>query len=158
MLHSGILPNHARWARFFSNLRYVVSDEIHVYRGIFGSNVANVMRRLRRICRHYGSDPRFICSSATIANPRELAERLTGTRFRLIDCDGAPRGRKHFVLWNPPVLSRTSMDRRSSNLEARDLLRDLILNDTRPEWVQWAREWLALARTPEPQPRPWAIS
>lgn len=122
MLHSGILPNHARWARFFSNLRYVVSDEIHVYRGIFGSNVANVMRRLRRICHHYGSDPRFICSSATIANPRELAERLTGMKFRLIDCDGAPRGRKHFVLWNPPVLSRTSMDRRSSNLEARDLL------------------------------------
>ena len=122
MLHSGILPNHARWARFFSRLRYVVCDEIHVYRGIFGSNVANVLRRLRRICRHYGSTPRFIASSATIANPRELAEQLTGLPFRLIADDGAPRGCKHFVLWNPPVLSATTMDRRSSNLEARDLL------------------------------------
>jgi len=122
MLHSGILPNHARWARFFSQLRYVVCDEIHVYRGIFGSNVANVLRRLRRICRHYGSDPVFICSSATIANPKELAEQLTGLPFRLIDEDGSPRGRKHFVLWNPPVMSATTMDRRSSNLEARDLL------------------------------------
>lgn len=122
MLHSGILPNHARWARFFTNLRYVVCDEIHVYRGIFGSNVANVLRRLRRICRHYGSDPLFICSSATIANPRELAENLSGHPFRLIDDDGAPRGRKHFVLWNPRVLSEATMDRRSSSLEARDLL------------------------------------
>ena len=122
MLHSGILPNHARWARFFSNLRYIVCDEIHVYRGIFGSNVANVMRRLQRICRHYGGSPQFICSSATIANPKDLAERITGRTFALVDKDGAPRGRKHFVLWNPPVLSRTTMDRRSSNLEARDLL------------------------------------
>ncbi len=122
MLHAGILPNHAKWARFFASLKYVVCDEIHVYRGIFGSNVANVLRRLQRICRHYGSEPRFICSSATIANPAELAEGLTGRAFRLIDRDGAPRGRKHFVLWNPPVLSQTSMDRRSSNLEARDLL------------------------------------
>jgi len=123
MLHAGVLPNHARWARFFSHLRYIVCDEIHVYRGIFGSNVANVMRRLRRICRHYGSTPQFICSSATIANPVELAEGLSGgLPFRAIERDGAPRGRKHFVLWNPPVLSHTSMDRRSSNLEARDLL------------------------------------
>ncbi|MFH1143270.1 MAG: DEAD/DEAH box helicase [Candidatus Eisenbacteria bacterium] len=122
MLHSGILPNHARWARFFSNLHTVVCDEIHVYRGIFGSNVANVLRRLRRICRHYGSDPRFICSSATIANPKELAEQLAGEPFTLIDEDGSPRGGKHFVLWNPPILSTTTMDRRSSNLEARDLL------------------------------------
>jgi DEAD/DEAH box helicase domain-containing protein len=122
MLHSGILPNHARWARFFTNLRYVVCDEIHVYRGIFGSNVANVLRRLRRICRHYGSDPLFICSSATIANPKALAENLTGHPFRLVDNDGAPRGAKHFVLWNPRVISEATMDRRSSNLEARDLL------------------------------------
>jgi len=126
MLHAGILPNHAKWARFFSQLRYVVCDEIHVYRGIFGSNVANVMRRLRRICRHYGADPRFICSSATIANPGELAEGLTGVKFRRIDRDGSPRGRKHFALWNPPVLSHTSMDRRSSNLDARDLLLSFI--------------------------------
>jgi DEAD/DEAH box helicase domain-containing protein len=126
MLHAGILPNHAKWARFFSQLQYVVCDEIHVYRGIFGSNVANVMRRLRRICRHYGAEPRFICSSATIANPGELAEGLTGMRFRRIDRDGSPRGRKHFALWNPPVLSHTSMDRRSSNLDARDLLLSFI--------------------------------
>jgi DEAD/DEAH box helicase domain-containing protein len=122
MLHSGILPNHARWARFFTHLRYVVCDEIHVYRGIFGSNVANVLRRLRRICRHYGSDPVFVCCSATIANPKELAESVTGCPFRLIDQDGSPRGRKHFVLWNPRILSEATMDRRSSNLEARDLL------------------------------------
>ncbi len=122
MLHSGILPNHAKWARFFSQLRYVVCDEIHVYRGIFGSHVANVLRRLQRICRHYGASPRFICSSATIANPAELAAGLTGLSFHLIDRDGSPRGRKHFALWNPPILSRTSMDRRSSNLDARDLL------------------------------------
>ncbi len=121
MLHSGILPNHARWARFFSSLRYIVCDEIHVYRGIFGSNVANVMRRLQRICRHYGADPRFICSSATIANPQELAEGLTGCKFTLVERDGSPRGRKHFALWNPRVISETTMDRRSSNLEARDL-------------------------------------
>ncbi len=126
MLHAGILPNHAKWARFFSQLQYVVCDEIHVYRGIFGSNVANVMRRLRRICRHYGADPKFICSSATIANPGELAEGLTGVKFRQIDRDGSPRGRKHFALWNPPILSHTSMDRRSSNLDARDLLLSFI--------------------------------
>ncbi|MBM3317883.1 MAG: DEAD/DEAH box helicase [Candidatus Eisenbacteria bacterium] len=126
MLHSGILPNHARWARFFTSLRYVVCDEIHVYRGIFGSNVANVLRRLRRICRHYGSDPLFICSSATIANPRELAENLTGRPFRLVDDDGAPRGRKHFVLWNPRLISEATMDRRSSNLEARDLMASFV--------------------------------
>ena len=126
MLHSGILPNHARWARFFSNLRYVVCDEIHVYRGIFGSNVANVLRRLRRICRHYGSHPRFICSSATIANPRELAEQLTGETFALVDRDGSPRGQRHFALWNPPVISETTMDRRSANIEARDLLASFV--------------------------------
>ncbi|MBD3236943.1 MAG: DEAD/DEAH box helicase, partial [Candidatus Eisenbacteria bacterium] len=126
MLHSGILPNHARWARFFANLRFVVCDEIHVYRGVFGSNVANVLRRLQRICRHYGGDPVFICASATIANPQELAEGLTGRPFRLIDQDGAPRGRKHFALWNPRVLSATTMERRSSNLEARDILLSLV--------------------------------
>jgi DEAD/DEAH box helicase domain-containing protein len=121
MLHSGILPNHARWARFFSSLRYVVCDEIHVYRGIFGSNVANVLRRLQRICRHYGADPKFICSSATIANPGELAEGLTGQKFSLIERDGSPRGKKYFALWNPRLISETSMDRRSSNIEAKEL-------------------------------------
>jgi DEAD/DEAH box helicase domain-containing protein len=82
MVHSGILPHHPRWAKLFENLQFVVIDELHSYRGVFGSHLANILRRLRRVCRHYGSDPRFICSSATIANPKDLAERLTGTAVR----------------------------------------------------------------------------
>ena len=85
MLHSGILPHHPRWAKLFENLRYVIIDELHAYRGVFGSHLCNVLRRLRRICRHYGSNPVFLCSSATIANPRELAERLTEQPFELVD-------------------------------------------------------------------------
>src|SRR6516164_8568781 len=94
MLHSGILPHHPRWAKLFENLKFVVIDELHAYRGVFGSHLSNIMRRLQRVCRHYGSDPVFICSSATIANPRELAEGLTGRSFELIDKSGAPRGEK----------------------------------------------------------------
>ena len=89
MLHSGILPHHPRWAKLFENLQFVVIDELHSYRGVFGSHLANILRRLRRVCRHYGSDPRFICSSATIANPKDLAERLTGQPFELVDRNGA---------------------------------------------------------------------
>jgi DEAD/DEAH box helicase domain-containing protein len=126
MLHQGILPYHTRWARFFSALKYVVIDEIHTYRGIFGSNVANVIRRLTRICRHYGSNPQFICSSATIANPVDLAQRLTGVPMALIDNDGSPRGAKQFVLWNPPCIDVGSMERRSSNVEAQRLMVDLM--------------------------------
>jgi DEAD/DEAH box helicase domain-containing protein len=107
MLHAGILPNHARWNRFFANLKYVVMDEVHAYRGVFGSHLANVIRRLKRICRHYGSRPQFICSSATIANPREHAERIAGEEMELVTNDGAPRGPKHFILWNPPKLQST---------------------------------------------------
>ena len=92
MLHSGILPHHPRWAKLFENLRYIVIDELHAYRGVFGSHLANILRRLERICRHYGSEPRFICSSATIANPRELAERLTAAPFSLVNRSGAPHG------------------------------------------------------------------
>jgi DEAD/DEAH box helicase domain-containing protein len=125
MLHSGILPNHAGWAEFFATLRWVVIDEIHTYRGIFGSNVANVIRRLRRICRHYGSDPVFLCSSATIANPGELAEKLTGHRFTVVTNDGSARGTKYFVLWNPPAMGET-MERRSPQAEATELLVDLV--------------------------------
>ncbi|MFH1566871.1 MAG: DEAD/DEAH box helicase [Gemmatimonadota bacterium] len=106
MLHQGILPQHARWNRFFTHLKYVVIDEVHAYRGIFGSHLANVMRRLRRICRHYGAAPQFICSSATIANPKEHAGRICGTEMELVDEDGSPRGPKRFVLWNPPLLGR----------------------------------------------------
>lgn len=104
MLHQGILPQHARWNRFFANLKYVVLDEVHSYRGVFGSHLANVLRRMKRICRHYGSDPQFICCSATIANPKEHAESITGTQMVLIDNDGSPRGPKRFVFWNPPLL------------------------------------------------------
>jgi len=126
MLHAGVLPNHPAWSRFFSELRFVVLDEIHAYRGIFGSNVGNVIRRLRRIARHYGSDPVFLCSSATIANPRELASRLVGGEVLVVDRDGSPRGPKRFVLWNPPFLDPNGVERRSSNVEGKDLLVRLV--------------------------------
>jgi len=103
MLHSAILPHHTKWFKLFENLRYVVIDELHTYRGLFGSHVANVVRRLRRICRHYGSDPTFICASATIANPRELAEAMLEAPVQLIDDNGAPSGRRHVLVINPPV-------------------------------------------------------
>ncbi len=104
MLHLGILPNHSRWAPLLRSLRYVVIDEMHIYRGVFGSHVANVIRRLRRLCAHYGSDPVFILCSATIANPGELAEGLIGRPVEVIEEDGAPQGRRHFVFWNPPII------------------------------------------------------
>ncbi|MGH9173871.1 MAG: DEAD/DEAH box helicase, partial [Vicinamibacterales bacterium] len=119
MLHSGILPHHPRWAKLFENLRYVVIDELHAYRGVFGSHLCNVLRRLRRIAQHYGSDPQFVCSSATIANPRELAERLAERRFELVSESGAPRGEKFFVFVNPPVVNRELGIRRSYLAETR---------------------------------------
>jgi DEAD/DEAH box helicase domain-containing protein len=119
MLHSGILPHHPRWAKLFENLKFVIIDELHAYRGVFGSHLANIMRRLQRVCRHYGSDPIFICSSATIANPRELAEGLTGRRFELIDQSGAPRGEKFFLFVNPPVVNKELGIRRSYLTESR---------------------------------------
>src|SRR5262245_27510165 len=105
MLHSGILPHHTKWVNLFQNLRYIVIDELHAYRGVFGSHLANVLRRLRRICRHYGSAPQFIMASATIANPRELAERLTGEAVSDITESGAPTGEKLFLCYNPPVVN-----------------------------------------------------
>jgi DEAD/DEAH box helicase domain-containing protein len=119
MLHSGILPHHPKWARLLENLRYVVIDELHAYRGVFGSHLGNVLRRLSRICRHYGSDPLFICSSATIANPGELAERLAGRPFELVEESGAPRGEKLFLFVNPPVVNKELGIRRSYLSEAR---------------------------------------
>ncbi len=119
MLHSGILPHHPRWAKLFENLRFIVLDELHTYRGVFGSHLANVLRRLRRICDHYGSHPVFICCSATIANPAALAERLTGERFELVERSGAPRGEKLFVFVNPPVVNKQLGIRRSYLAEAR---------------------------------------
>ncbi|RPH56910.1 MAG: DEAD/DEAH box helicase, partial [Acidobacteria bacterium] len=119
MLHSGILPHHPKWAKLFENLQFIVIDELHAYRGVFGSHLANVLRRLHRICRHYGSRPVFICSSATIANPRELAERLTEQSFALVEESGAPRGEKWFVFVNPPVVNRELGIRRSYLAETR---------------------------------------
>jgi DEAD/DEAH box helicase domain-containing protein len=119
MVHSGVLPHHPRWAKLFENLHFIVIDELHAYRGVFGSHLTNVLRRLRRICRHYGSDPQFICSSATIANPTALAERLTEKPFSLVEKSGAPRGEKFFVFVNPPVVNRQLGIRRSYIAEAR---------------------------------------
>jgi len=136
MLHQGILPHHARWNRFFSHLKYVVIDEVHAYRGVFGSHLANVIRRLDRICRHYGSTPQFICSSATIANPLEHAQHITGRPMELVTTDGSPRGPKRFVMWNPPPLERAAQgqndnwraggDRRSPLWEAVYLMAALV--------------------------------
>ncbi len=106
MLHTGILPHHTKWVKLFENLRYVVIDELHQYRGVFGSHVANVVRRLRRICRFYGSDPVFICCSATIANPAELARNIARTPVTLVDDNGAPSGPKTVAVYNPPVVNR----------------------------------------------------
>ena len=119
MVHSGILPHHPRWAKLFENLQFIIIDELHAYRGVFGSHLSNVLRRLRRVCRHYGSDPQFICSSATIANPAELAGRLAERPFELVEKSGAPRGEKYFVFVNPPVVNRELGIRRSYVAEAR---------------------------------------
>lgn len=129
MLHSGVLPHHTKWVSLFENLKYIVIDEVHTYRGVFGSHVANVIRRLKRICRFYGSDPIFICTSATIANPKEIAEQLTGNPMRLIDDNGAPTGTKHFVFYNPPVVNKPLNIRRSATLEARNIAKLFLEND-----------------------------
>jgi DEAD/DEAH box helicase domain-containing protein len=105
MLHQAILPHHTKWAQFFENLAYVVIDELHTYRGVFGAHVANLIRRLKRVCAFYGVQPRFILCSATIANPAELAERLIGAPVTAIDQSGSPQGAKHLLLWNPPVVN-----------------------------------------------------
>ncbi|HEY8634733.1 MAG TPA: DEAD/DEAH box helicase [Candidatus Dormibacteraeota bacterium] len=120
MLHAGLLPHHTRWRRLFSSLDFVVIDELHMYRGLFGSQVANVIRRLKRICAFYGSTPTFICASATIANPLQLAKRLLEEEnIELVERNGAPRGERRLVFYNPPLLNRETGIRRSSMLEAR---------------------------------------
>jgi len=126
MLHSGILPHHTRWARYFESLKYVVIDELHYYRGVYGSHLANLLRRLRRICEFYGAHPQFICCSATIANPRELAQALTGEAFELVERNGAPRGEKFFVFYNPPVVNRQLGIRRSYINESRRMAMEFI--------------------------------
>ncbi len=120
MLHAGLLPHHTRWRRLFSSLDFVVIDELHMYRGLFGSQVANVIRRLKRICAFYGSSPTFICTSATIANPLQLAKRLLEEEnIELVERNGAPRGERRLIFYNPPLLNREMGVRRSSMLEAR---------------------------------------
>ncbi|MCI3922523.1 DEAD/DEAH box helicase [Paenibacillus sp. TRM 82003] len=121
MLHSAILPHHTKWVKLFENLKFIVIDEVHAYRGVFGSHVANVIRRLKRICKFYGSNPQFICASATIANPKEHAEKLIGESAALIDNNGAPAGVKHFVFYNPPVVNQQLGIRKSSVLESQRL-------------------------------------
>ncbi len=131
MLHAGILPQHPRWAAFFTNLTAVVIDEMHIYRGVFGSHVANVLRRLRRICRFYGSEPQFFLASATIANPDAVAERMVEAPVTVIgpERDGAPQGAKEIVFYNPPLLDPALGIRRSSNLEASDLAAHFLAHD-----------------------------
>ena len=128
MLHAGILPHHTKWAKCFENLRYVVIDELHYYRGVYGSHLANVIRRLKRICAFYGSNPQFICCSATIANPKELAEALGEMPFELLDLNGSPAGEKYFVFYNPPVVNRQLGIRRSYLHETRRIATELILH------------------------------
>jgi DEAD/DEAH box helicase domain-containing protein len=131
MLHVGILPHHTNWGDFLANLALVVVDEAHVYRGVFGSHVANVLRRLRRLANAYGTEPRFVLTSATIANPRELASKLTGLDFHLIEKDGAPRGSREILMCNPPLIDERSGKRASSLSEAAELFADMVASGTR---------------------------
>jgi DEAD/DEAH box helicase domain-containing protein len=132
MLHVGVLPNHAAWGDFFANLAAVVVDEAHVYRGVFGSHVANVLRRLRRVAAAYGTEPRFLLASATIANPVELAERLTGLEdFAHVERDGSPGAARHIAMWNPPVTDEALQTRRSALGEAAEMVAELVKGGAR---------------------------
>lgn len=129
MLHTGILPHHTAWKDFFAALRFIIIDEMHAYRGVFGSHVANVIRRLKRISRFYGSQPQFILTSATIANPQELAERLVEKPITVIDRDGSPHGERHFLIYNPPLLDKKMGIRQSTLLEGSMLAGELLDED-----------------------------
>ncbi len=131
MLHLGILPGHERWAEFLHHLRFVVLDEAHVYRGVFGSHVAQVVRRLRRLCAHYGSDPLFVLTSATIAEPQAFAERLVGVPFAAVDEDQAPRPERTVVFWNPPLEDPAAGTRRSALAEASYVAAETVLAGAR---------------------------
>lgn len=126
MLHTGILPHHTKWAKLFENLQYFVIDELHFYRGVYGSHLANVLRRLKRICEFYGSKPKFVCCSATIANPKELAESITEEPFEVVDENGAPSGDRYFVFYNPPVVNPQLGIRRSYLHESRRIAVEFI--------------------------------
>ncbi|RPJ24726.1 MAG: DEAD/DEAH box helicase, partial [Chloroflexi bacterium] len=129
MLHTGILPHHTNWSDFFTNLRFVVIDETHTYRGVFGSHVANVIRRLKRVAKFYGANPQFILASATIGNPKELAEHLIEEPVHLIDNDGSGRGPRHFIIYNPPITDPALGLRKSSLLEGVRLAQDLLTSN-----------------------------
>jgi DEAD/DEAH box helicase domain-containing protein len=129
MLHSGILPHHTIWIKLFENLKYIVIDELHQYRGVFGSHLANVLRRLKRLCDFYGSHPQFILCSATIGNPKELAEKIVGRPFEVIDNNGAPAGERHFIMYNPPVINHQLGIRKSSVNETARIAGSFIGND-----------------------------
>jgi DEAD/DEAH box helicase domain-containing protein len=144
MINVALLPHHKRWGDFLANLDWVVIDEAHTYRGVFGSHVANVLRRLRRVARLYGSEPRFVCASATIANPVELAETLVGERFELVGSDRAPRAARRIAMWNPPVIDPKSMTRRSVLSEASELLADLVAAGARTICFQRSRRGIEL--------------
>ncbi|TAK76236.1 MAG: DEAD/DEAH box helicase [Dehalococcoidia bacterium] len=164
MLHSGILPHHTKWTRLFENLHYVVIDELHTYRGVFGSHVANVIRRLRRICRFYGSDPVFICCSATIANAAELASGLVGREVAVVDESGAPQGERIVGLFNPPVVDRELGIRRSlihattdiASVLQRERLQTIVFAGSRTQvelLTQYLRDLPGPPRTPDlPEP------
>ena len=162
MLHAGILPQHAKWARFLRGLRFVVVDEMHAYRGIFGSHVALVLRRLERLVAHYGGDFRYVLCSATLRNPGELARALTRRDVEVVDDDGAPRGEKHFVFWNPPFRDAVQVERRSTNVEGCELFAGLLEHGAQAiafaksrvsaELIyRYAREQLARARPRGPR-------
>jgi DEAD/DEAH box helicase domain-containing protein len=129
MLHTGILPHHTRWTRLFENLRYIVLDELHTYRGVFGSHLCNVLRRLRRVARFYGREPQFICCSATIANPGELASRLLESKVAVLDCNGAPAAEKTLVFYNPPVVNRALGIRRNYINESARVTQEFLKRD-----------------------------
>lgn len=167
MVHMGILPYHPGWHVFFSNLKFVVLDELHTYRGVFGSHVANVVRRLKRICSHYGSMPQFICTSATIANPQVLAEQLLEQPVALIDRSGAPRGEKQIVLYNPPCYDSERGLRRAATLEAQELAARMVWGQI--QTILFGRSRLAtelmltylrerIARSPEQRRVPTGVS
>src|SRR5947208_13244256 len=139
MLHTGILPQHTRLTRHFENLRYIVIDELHTYRGVFGSHLCNVLRRLRRIARFYGRDPQFICCSATIANPRDLASRLLETEVEVLNSNGAPAAGKTLVFYNPPVVNRALGIRRSYINESSRVAQEFLKHDLQTIVVANAR-------------------
>ncbi len=145
MLHTGILPHHTSWAEFFRGLQTVVIDEIHAYRGVFGSHMANVLRRLRRIARFYGADPNFILTSATIANPARHAQRLIEAPVTLVEDNGAPSGEKHFLFYNPPLIDPELGLRRSSLLEAQKIGERLLDDDVQTIFFARSRLRVELA-------------